>query len=50
MYVIQFKVEKYLLGRDIDRKTPMQAWSGKVAQDYDFLRIFGCPAYHHVKE
>ncbi|KAH9657232.1 retrovirus-related pol polyprotein from transposon TNT 1-94-like protein [Citrus sinensis] len=24
--------------------------SGKHAQDYDSLRIFGCPAYYHVKD
>ncbi|KAH9729490.1 hypothetical protein KPL70_009367 [Citrus sinensis] len=30
-------------------KTPMEMWSGKLAQDYDSLRIFGCPAYYHVK-
>ncbi|KAH9753759.1 hypothetical protein KPL71_015193 [Citrus sinensis] len=31
-------------------KTPMEMWSGKHAQDYDSLRIFGCPAYYHVKD
>ncbi|KAH9696084.1 hypothetical protein KPL71_023037 [Citrus sinensis] len=31
-------------------KTPMEIWSGKHAQDYDSLRIFGCPAYYHVKD
>ena len=34
----------------IDYKTPMEAWSGKAAQDYDLLRIFRCPDYYHVKE
>ncbi|KAH9650145.1 hypothetical protein KPL70_026248 [Citrus sinensis] len=34
----------------IGGKTPMEMWSGKYAQDYDFLRIFGCPAYYHVKD
>ncbi|KAH9666242.1 Integrase catalytic domain-containing protein [Citrus sinensis] len=33
----------------IGGKTPMKMWSGKHAQDYDSLRIFGCPAYYHVK-
>ncbi|KAH9752745.1 Integrase catalytic domain-containing protein [Citrus sinensis] len=33
----------------IGGKTPMEMWSGKHAQDYDSLRIFGCPAYYHVK-
>ena len=28
----------------------MEVWSGKAAQDYDSLRIFGCPTYYHVKE
>ena len=27
----------------------MEVWSGKVAQDYDSLQVFGCLAYH-VKE
>ncbi|KAH9717217.1 hypothetical protein KPL71_021741 [Citrus sinensis] len=31
-------------------KTPMEMWSGKHAQDYDSLRIFGCLAYYHVKD
>ncbi|KAH9722810.1 hypothetical protein KPL70_006849 [Citrus sinensis] len=34
----------------IGGKTPMEMWSGKYAQDYDSLRIFGCPAYYHVKD
>ncbi|KAH9750986.1 hypothetical protein KPL71_014098 [Citrus sinensis] len=34
----------------IGDKTPMEMWSGKHAQDYDSLRIFGCPAYYHVKD
>jgi len=28
----------------------LEVWSGKIAQDYDLLRVFGCPAYYHVKE
>ena len=28
----------------------MEVWSGEAAQNYDPLRIFGCPAYYHVKE
>ena len=28
----------------------MKVWSREVAQDYDSLKIFGCPAYYHVKE
>ena len=27
----------------------MKIWSGKHAQDYDSLRIFGCSAYYHGK-
>ena len=34
----------------IGGKTPMEMWFGKHAQDYDSLRIFGCPAYYHVKD
>ncbi|KAH9679276.1 hypothetical protein KPL71_026064 [Citrus sinensis] len=34
----------------IGGKTPMEMWSGKHAQDYDSLCIFGCPAYYHVKD
>jgi len=31
-------------------KTPLEVWSEKAAQDYDSLRVFGCPAYYHVKK
>jgi len=34
----------------IGGKTPLKVWSGKAAQDYDALRIFGCPPCYHVKE
>ncbi|KAH9689071.1 hypothetical protein KPL70_015335 [Citrus sinensis] len=34
----------------IGGKTLMEMWSGKYAQDYDSLRIFGCPSYYHVKD
>ncbi|KAH9717295.1 hypothetical protein KPL71_021764 [Citrus sinensis] len=34
----------------IGGKTPMEMWSEKHTQDYDSLRIFGCPAYYHVKD
>ena len=33
-----------------DGKTPIEMWRGKHATDYDFLHIFGCPAYYHAKE
>ncbi|KAH9724129.1 Integrase catalytic domain-containing protein [Citrus sinensis] len=28
----------------------MEMWSGKHVQNYDSLRVFGCPAYYHVKD
>ena len=28
----------------------MEVWSEKIAQNYDMIRIFECPAYYHVKE
>jgi len=34
----------------IGGKIPLEVWSGKAAQDYDSLRVFGCPAYYHAKE
>ena len=34
----------------IGGKTPIEAWLGRVAQDYDSLWVFDCPAYYHVKE
>ncbi|KAH9769644.1 hypothetical protein KPL71_012096 [Citrus sinensis] len=33
----------------INFRTPYELWSGKPA-DYSHLRIFGCPAYAHVKQ
>ena len=39
-----------LLLSAIGSKTPLEIWSEKVAQDYDSLRICGCPAYYHVKK
>ena len=35
---------------DREFKTPLEAWSEKVAQDFDLLRIFGCSVYYHIKE
>ena len=32
------------------RKTLIEVWSGKPATNYDFLHVFGCPEYFHVKE
>jgi len=29
----------------IEGKTLLEAWSGKGVQDYDSLRVFGCPTY-----
>jgi len=34
----------------IGGKTPLEIWSEKVAQDYDLLQVFECPAYYHVKK
>ena len=34
----------------IGDKTIIEFLFGKAAQDYDSLRIFGCPAYYHVKK
>ena len=34
----------------IGGKTPLEVWSGKLAQDYDSLQVFECSAYYHVKE
>ena len=34
----------------LNGKTPLEVWSGKPANDYDTLRVFGCTAYYHVKE
>ncbi|KAL6227384.1 hypothetical protein ACLB2K_001342 [Fragaria x ananassa] len=34
----------------IEGKTPMGVWSGKPATDYNYLHIFGCPTYFHVRE
>ena len=34
----------------IGGKTLIEVWTEKSAQDYNMLRIFGCPAYYNVKE
>ena len=34
----------------LERKTPMEVWSGKPATDYDSLHVFGTITYYHVKE
>ena len=34
----------------LNGKTPLEVWSGKPANDYDTLRVFGSTAYYHVKE
>ena len=42
----------YLVNRSpstaIDCKTPEEVWSGKTPQ-YDHLKVFGCPAYAHIR-
>ena len=43
----------YLVNRSpyngIDFKTPVEMWSGG-ATNYSDLKIFGCPAFAHVKQ
>ena len=43
----------YLVNRSpstaIDCKTPEEVWSGKPPQ-YDHLKVFGCPAYAHIRQ
>jgi len=34
----------------IKGKTHLEVCSRKVAQDYDSLRVFECPAYYHIKK
>lgn len=34
----------------INGKSPLEVWSGKPVSDYNSLRVFGCPAYYHVRE
>ena len=65
MYIIQCWIIKEFLGEAlayayylvnrlsssaIGGKTPLEVWSGKAAQGYDSLRVFGCPTYYHVKK
>nr|GEZ36642.1 retrotransposon protein, putative, Ty1-copia subclass [Tanacetum cinerariifolium]GEZ36644.1 retrotransposon protein, putative, Ty1-copia subclass [Tanacetum cinerariifolium] len=38
-----------LPSRAIEKKTPMEMWSGHPS-DYEMLRIFGCVAYPHDKQ
>jgi len=34
----------------IGGKTLLNIWSGGATQDYDLMRVFGCPAYFTVKD
>ncbi|KAG8480151.1 hypothetical protein CXB51_024883 [Gossypium anomalum] len=34
----------------LERKTPMEVWSGKSTTVYDSLHVFGSTAYYYVKE
>ena len=34
----------------IGGKTPLKIWLSGADQDYNLLRIFGCPTYFHVKK
>ena len=33
----------------LEGKTPLERWSGSPANDYDALRVFGCPTYYHFR-
>ncbi|KAK8914559.1 hypothetical protein KSP39_PZI024198 [Platanthera zijinensis] len=33
----------------IGKKTPKEMWLGHPARDYVHIKVFGCPAYYHVK-
>ena len=33
----------------LEGKTPVELWSGSHANDYDLLRVFGCPSYYHFR-
>ena len=34
----------------IGSKSLLKVWSEKAAQNYNSLKVFGCPAYYYVKE
>ena len=34
----------------IGGKTPIKIWSRDATQDYNWLRVFGCPAYYHIND
>jgi len=40
----------YLSSTAIGGKTPLDIWSGGVAQNYDLLCVFECQAYFSVKD
>ena len=39
-----------LLSIVIGGKISLDIWSGGAAQDYNLLRVFGCPTYFSVKD
>ena len=43
----------YLVNRSpataIDLKTPIEVWSGNPV-DYTNMKVFGCPAYYHIRD
>jgi len=39
-----------LLSTIICGKTSFEVWSGKLANDYNSLHVFGSTVYYHVKE
>ena len=51
---MRLRANSYLINKlpssAIGGKALIEAWSKRVAQDYDSLQIFSCPAYYHVKE
>ena len=34
----------------LEKKTPMEVWSGNPTKDYHNLRVLGSPVYYHVRE
>ena len=49
-YAIHLNLINRLPSSVIGGKTLMKVQSGKAPQDYDMLKIFGCPTSYHIKE
>ena len=49
----QLSTACYIVNRNpsfgINFKTPIELWTGKPV-DYSNIRVFGCPAYAHIKQ